>query len=58
MALRQAFGALLLCAAVPASAQLGAATQSPPPEGVAAVVQGDLMVGSVAGLGQLKIRVD
>ena len=36
MALRQAFGALLLCAAVPASAQLGAATQSPPPEGVAA----------------------
>ena len=28
------------------------------PEGVAAVVQGDLMVGSVAGLGQLKIRVD
>ncbi len=28
------------------------------PEGVAAVVKGDLMVGSVAGLGSLRIRVD
>jgi fumarylpyruvate hydrolase len=27
------------------------------PEGVAAVVAGDLMVGSVAGLGELKVRV-
>ena len=35
MAWRTAAGALVLCAAVPASAQLGAATQSPPPEGVA-----------------------
>ena len=33
--LRAGACALLLCAAVPASAQLGAATQSPPPEGVA-----------------------
>ena len=35
MAWRATVCALLLCAAVPASAQLGAATQSPPPEGVA-----------------------
>jgi len=35
MALRAAAFALLCCAAVPASAQLGAATQSPPPDGVA-----------------------
>ena len=35
MLVRTAPFALLLCAAVPASAQLGAATQSPPPEGVA-----------------------
>jgi len=35
MDLRSAACALLLCAAVPASAQLGAAPQSPPPEGVA-----------------------
>jgi fumarylpyruvate hydrolase len=27
------------------------------PEGVAAVVSGDTMVGSVAGLGELRIRV-
>jgi fumarylpyruvate hydrolase len=27
------------------------------PEGVAAVVQGDLLVGSVAGVGELKIKV-
>jgi fumarylpyruvate hydrolase len=27
------------------------------PEGVAAVVSGDLMVGSVAGLGELRVRV-
>src|SRR5690606_9697966 len=34
--IRTALSALLLCAAIPASAQLGAAPQSPPPEGVAA----------------------
>lgn len=34
--IRTAMAALLLCAALPASAQLGAAPQSPPPEGVAA----------------------
>jgi fumarylpyruvate hydrolase len=27
------------------------------PEGVAAVVRGDLMVGRVAGLGELRVRV-
>jgi len=27
------------------------------PEGVAAVVRGDLMVGQVAGLGELRVRV-
>jgi fumarylpyruvate hydrolase len=27
------------------------------PEGVAAVVQGDLLVGEVAGLGQLSVRI-
>jgi len=27
------------------------------PEGVAAVVQGDLLVGEVAGLGQLKVQI-
>ena len=37
MAIRAAINSLLLCAAVPASAQLGSAPQSPPPEGVAAV---------------------
>jgi fumarylpyruvate hydrolase len=28
------------------------------PEGVAAVVRGDLMVGTVEGLGSLRVRVD
>jgi len=35
MALRAAAFALFVCCAAPASAQLGAATQSPPPEGIA-----------------------
>jgi hypothetical protein len=35
MTIRVAAAALLLCAAFPASAQLGAAPQSPPPEGIA-----------------------